>query len=132
MAVLRSGRRDRRRGCVLGGATAEVTRRRAVVCGTVVVVVASLAAWSLAGQQNSLATTMARALADGSAIVTLGLAAVPMLDINRYRGELIRRATAPLTIAAAAWLLAELLRLGVAAAQAAAVPVPRLGVHTAL
>ncbi len=95
-----------------------------------VVVVASLAACSLARQQNSLATTVVRALADGSAVVTLGLAAVPMLDIDRYRGELIRRATAPLTIAAAAWLLAELLRLGVAAAQAAAIPVTRLGVHT--
>ncbi|MDT5208444.1 MAG: copper resistance protein [Mycobacterium sp.] len=93
-------------------------------------VVASLAAWSLARQQNSLATTLVRALADGSAVVTLGLAAVPMLDIDRYRGELIRRATAPLTIAAAAWLLAELLRLGVATAQAAAIPISRLGLHT--
>lgn len=107
-----------------------MTRRRAVAGGAVVVVVASLAAWSLARQQNSLATTLVRALADGSAVVTLGLAAVPMLDIDRYRGELIRRATAPLTIAAAAWLLAELLRLGVAAAQAAAIPVFRLGLHT--
>ena len=62
----------------------------------------------------------------------MGLAAVPMLDIDRYRGELIRRATAPLTIAAAVWLLAELLRLGVAAAQAAAIPVSRLGLHTAV
>ena len=107
-----------------------MTRRLAVGCGAVVVVVASLAAWSLARQENSLATTLARALADGSAVVTLGLAAVPMLDIDRYRGELIRRATAPLTIAAAAWLLAELLRLGAAAAQAAAIPVFQLGLHT--
>jgi putative copper resistance protein D len=96
------------------------------------VVVASLAAWSLARQHNSLAATLVRALADGSAVVTLGLAAVPMLDIDRYRGELIRRATAALTIAAAVWLLAELLRLGVAAAQAAAVAVSRLGLHTAV
>ena len=95
-------------------------------------VVASLAAWSLARQHNSLAATLVRALADGSAVVTLGLAAVPMLDIDRYRGELIRRVTAALTIAAAIWLLAELLRLGVAAAQAAAVPVSRLGLHTAV
>ena len=95
-------------------------------------VVASLAAWSLARQQNSLTATLVRALADGSSVVALGLAAVPMLDIDRYRGELIRRATAPLTIAAAVWLLAELLRLGVAAAQAAAVPVSRLGLHTAV
>jgi putative copper resistance protein D len=55
-----------------------------------------------------------------------------MLDTERYRAELIRRATAPLTIAAAVWLLAELLRLGVAAAQAAAVPVSRLGLHTSV
>jgi putative copper resistance protein D len=95
-----------------------------------VVVVASLAAWSLARQQNSLAATLVRALADGTAVVALGLAAVPMLDIDRYRGGLIRRATAPLTIAAAVWLLIELLRLGVAGAQAAAIPVSRLGLHT--
>jgi copper resistance protein D len=76
--------------------------------------------------------TLVRAVADGSAVVALGLAAVPMLDIDRYRGELIRRATGPLTIASAIWLVAELLRLGVAAAQAAAVPVSRLGVHTAV
>jgi putative copper resistance protein D len=107
-----------------------VTRQRAVAGGAFVVVVASLAAWPLARQQNSLAATLVRALADGSAVVTLGLATVPMLDIDRYRGELIRRATAALTIASTVWLLAELLRLGVAAAQAAAVPVFRLGLHT--
>jgi putative copper resistance protein D len=116
----------------LGGATAEVTRQRAVAGGAVVVAASAVVAWSLALQQNSLAATLVRAVADGSAVVTFGLAAVPMLDVDRYRGELIRRATAPLTIAAAVSLLAELLRLGVAAAQAAAVPVPRLGVHTAV
>ena len=109
-----------------------MTRRWAVAGGAVVVVVASVAAWSLARQQNSLAATLVRVAADGSAVVALGLAAVPMLDIDRYRGELIRRATAPLTIAAAVWLLAELLRLGVSAAQAAAMPVSRLGLHTAV
>ena len=109
-----------------------MTRRWAVAGGALVVGVASLAAWLLARQQNSLAATLVRALADGSAVVTLGLAAVPMLDSDRYRGELIRRATAPLTIAAAVWLLAELLRLVVAAAQAAALPVSRLGLHTAV
>lgn len=79
-----------------------------------------------------LTATLVRAAADASAVVALGLAAVPMLDIDRYRDELVRRATGPLTIAAAAWLLAELLRLGVEAAQAAAVPLSRLGVHTAV
>ncbi|WP_353370872.1 CopD family protein [Mycobacterium sp.] len=109
-----------------------MTRQRAVAGGAVVVAASAVVAWSLALQQNSLAATLVRAVADGSAVVTFGLAAVPMLDVDRYRGELIRRATAPLTIAAAVSLLAELLRLGVAAAQAAAVPVPRLGVHTAV
>jgi putative copper resistance protein D len=98
----------------------------------VVVVVSALAAWVLAREQNSLVATLVRAAADGSAVVALGLAAVPMLDVDRYRGELIRRATGPLTIAGAVWLVAELLRLGVEAAQAAALPVSRLGVHTAV
>jgi len=109
-----------------------VTRQRALAGGALVVVVAAVVAWALARQQNSLAVTLVRAVADGSAVVAFGLAAVPMLDIDRYRGELIRRATGPLTIASAIWLVAELLRLGVAAAQAAAVPVSRLGVHTAV
>jgi putative copper resistance protein D len=78
----------------------------------------------------TLAVTLVRAVADGSAVIAFGLAAVPMLDIDRYRGELIHRATGPLTIAGAVWLVAELLRLGVAAAQAAAVQVARLSVHT--
>jgi copper resistance protein D len=116
----------------MGGATAEVTRQRAVAGGAVVVAAAALGAWLLARQQNSLAGTLVRAVADGSAVVTLGLAAVPMLDVDRYRGELIRRATAPLTIAASVWLLAELVRLGVGAAQAAAIPIARLGVQTAV
>ena len=71
-----------------------------------------------------------RAVADCAAVVSLGLAAVPMLDDERYRDELIRRATAPLAVAGAVWLVAELSRLIVAAAQAAAVPVWRLGVAT--
>lgn len=109
-----------------------MTRQRAVAGGALVVAVAAVVAWALARQQNSLAVTLVRAVADGSAVVAFGLAAVPMLDIDRYRGELIRRATGPLTIASAIWLVAELLRLGVAAAQAAAVPISRLGVHTAV
>ena len=109
-----------------------MTRQRAVAGGALVVAVAAVVAWALARQQNSLAVTLVRAVADGSAVVAFGLAAVPMLDIDRYRGELIRRATGPLTIASAIWLVAELLRLGVASAQAAAVPVSRLGVHTAV
>ncbi len=107
-----------------------MTRQRAVAGAAAVVAVSAVLAWSLARQQNSPALTLVRTVADGSAVIAFGLAAVPMLDIDRYRGELIRRATGPLTIAGAVWLVAELLRLGAAAAQAAAVPVARLSVHT--
>jgi putative copper resistance protein D len=82
-----------------------VTRQRAVAGGTLVVAVSALVASALAWHQNSLAATPVRAAADGSAVVAFGLAAVPTLDIERYRGELIRRATGPLTIAGAVWLV---------------------------
>src|SRR4029078_2154456 len=55
----------------------------------------------------------------------------PMLDMDSLAAEATRSATGPLTIASAIWLVAELLRLGVAAAQAAAVPVSRLRVQNA-
>jgi putative copper resistance protein D len=106
-------------------------RQRAVAGGVLVLVAASVAAWSLASEQNALAATLARAAADCAAVITLGLTAVPMLDSDRYRGELIRRATVPLTIAGAVWLLAELTRIMLEAAEAAGVPVFRLGLHMA-
>jgi putative copper resistance protein D len=107
-----------------------VTRRTALAGGTLVVLAASVAAWALAYPQGSLPATLVRAVADCAAVVCLGLAVVPMLDDERYRGELIRRATTPLSIAGALWLVAELTRLIVAAAQAAAVPAWRLGATT--
>ncbi len=109
-----------------------MTRQRAVAGAALVVAISAVVAWALARPQNSLPTTLARAAADGSAVVALGLAVVPMLDVDRYRSELVRRATGPLTIAGAVWLVAELLRLSVEAAQAAAIPLSRLGVHTAV
>ncbi|HET6733413.1 CopD family protein [Mycobacterium sp.] len=109
-----------------------MTRRRAVAGGVLIVVAASVAAWSLASPQNSLTATLVRAVADCAAVTALGLAVVPMLDQGRYRGELIGRATASLSVAGAVWLLAELVRLVVAAAQAAGVPVVRLGVRTSV
>lgn len=105
-------------------------RSAALTGGTLVVVAASVAAWALAYPQSSLAVTLVRAVADCAAVVCLGLAVVPMLDDERYRRELIGRATVPLSVAGAVWLVAELGRLIVAAAQAAAVPVWRLGVPT--
>jgi putative copper resistance protein D len=116
----------------VGGATAEVTRHRAVAGGVLIVVAASVAAWALAYPQGSLGASLVRSVADCAAVATLGLAMVPMLDVERYRGELISRATAPLIAAAAVWLLAELARLAVAAGQAAAVPVIRLGLQTSV
>ncbi len=114
----------------MGGTTKDVTRRRAVAGGVAVVLGASAAAWALAYPQAALAATVVRALADCAAVVTLGLAAVPMLDTGRYREELTRRAGAPLALAAGFWLFAELCRLVVGAAEAAAVPVTRVGLAT--
>ena len=114
----------------MGGAAPDVTRRRALAGAALVVATASVAAWALVYPQSSLTVTLLRAVADCAAVISLGLAVVPLLDGERYRSELITRATAPLTATAAVWLVAELGRLIVAAAQAAAVAVPRVGVHT--
>lgn len=107
-----------------------MTRRRAAIGGVVVVLAASAAAWALAYPQAAPAATAVRALADSAAVVTLGLAVVPMLDIGRYRDELALRAGGPLAVAAGVWLFAELCRLVVGAAAAAAVPVTRVGLTT--
>jgi putative copper resistance protein D len=114
----------------LGGAAPAVKRPAALAGGTLVLAAAAVVAWALAYPQGSLPVTLVRAVADCAAVVCLGLAAVPMLDDERYRRELIGRATAPLSIAGAVWLVAELGRLIVAAAQAAAVPIWRLGLPT--
>ena len=105
-------------------------RSAALAGGTLVVTAASAAAWALAYPQSSLPMTLVRAVADCAAVVCLGLTVVPMLDDERYRRELVGRARVPLAAAGAVWLVAELGRLIVAAAQAAAVPVWRLSVPT--
>jgi copper resistance protein D len=114
----------------VGGAAPEVKRPAALAGGTLLLAAASVVAWALAYPQASLPVTLVRAVADCAAVVCLGLAAVPMLDDERHRSELIGRATAPLSVAGAVWLVAELGRLIVAAAQAAAVPIWRLGLST--
>lgn len=119
---------------MVGGAAAVVTaaarlNRRAAVGGALIVVATSVAAWALAQPLNSLSVTTVRALADCAAVVTLGLAVVPMLDRGRYRGELTKVAAVPLALSAAFWLLAESTRLIVATAEAASVPVSRVGVQ---
>lgn len=109
-----------------------MTRRAVVAVGTLVVAAGAVAAWALAYPQSSLPVTLIRAVADCAAVVCLGLAVVPMLDDARHRGELISRAGVPLSAVGAVWLVAELGRLIVTAAQAAALPVWRLGLPAAV
>lgn len=73
---------------------------------------------------------LVRALADCAAIVTLGLAAVPLLESDRYRAELRRRAAGPLGLVATIWLLTEVVRLTAEAAQTAGVGFWQVGIHT--
>lgn len=112
-----------------------MTRRGAVgpvLAGVLVVLAASAAAWALAYPDGSVLATVLRAVCDGAAILTLGLAVAPLLDDDRHRGELLDRATVPLIVAAAGWLLAEVSRLLVAAADVAGVPFVRLDVSAVL
>ncbi|MGE2722329.1 copper resistance D family protein [Mycolicibacterium celeriflavum] len=109
-----------------------MTRRRTVAVGVLLAAAAAGLAFALAYPQASVSGTAVRVLADCVGVVTLGLAVVPMLDGPRHRGELLGRSTRPLAAASVLWLLAELTRLLVAAAEAAALPVSRLGVQTAL
>lgn len=104
--------------------------RRVVACGVLIVTVTCAAAWALAYPQSPIEGALVRALADCAAVVTVGLAAVPMLDTARYRAELTRTAVVPLAVSGAVWLFAEVLRMVVVAAQAAALPVFGVGVRT--
>ncbi|KUI44517.1 copper resistance protein CopD [Mycobacterium sp. IS-1590] len=114
----------------MGGAAARVTRQRTVVVGAVLAAAATGLSWALAYPHGSLSSTVVRVLADCAGVVTLGLAVVPMLDGERHRGELLARSTRPLAAASVLWLLAELSRTIVGAAQTASLPVFRLGVQT--
>ncbi|ODQ85751.1 CopD family protein [Mycolicibacterium flavescens] len=109
-----------------------MNRRRAAAVGALVAAAATVLTWALAYPQGSLDTTAVRVLADCAAVLSLGLAAVPMLDGQRHRDELALRARAPLTVAAAVWVLAETARLFLTAAQTVAVRVDRLGLSTAV
>jgi putative copper resistance protein D len=92
---------------------------------------ATVLAWALAHPELSPAMTAVRAIADGAAVLSLGLAVVPWLDGPRYRHELACRAGGPLVAAGGVWLAAELVRLALSAAQAAAVSATRLPLQTA-
>lgn len=84
----------------------------------------------MGGAATTVTGALIRAVADCAAIVTLGLAVLPLLESDRYRTELGRRAAGPLALAAAIWLAAELVRLTVEAAQTAGVGFWQIGVHT--
>ncbi|OBB10811.1 copper resistance protein CopD [Mycolicibacterium setense] len=84
----------------------------------------------MGGAAPTVTGALIRAVADCAAIVTLGLAVLPLLESDRYRTELGRRAAGPLALAAAIWLAAELVRLTVEAAQTAGVGFWQIGVHT--
>ncbi|GFG53745.1 copper resistance protein D [Mycolicibacterium agri] len=116
----------------MGDAAKDVTRTHAALGGLLVVLAASGAAWALAYPQAAPAQAVVRAVADCAAAVTLGLATAPALEDGRHRTELMHRAEAPLAVAAGVWLVAELCRLVVGAAAAAAMPVTRVGLGTAL
>jgi putative copper resistance protein D len=103
----------------VGGAAASVKRFPVAALGVLCVVAAATAAWALAYPQNSPAGTLIRAVADCSAVITLGLVVVPMFDEPRHRGQLAGRAAGPLILASAAWAVAELIRLFLGAAEAA-------------
>jgi copper resistance protein D len=114
----------------VGGPTTRVMRWQAIVFGVAVVLGGAAAAWAVAYPQAAPAATAVRGLADCAGVVTLGLSVVPMLDVNRYRNELARKARRPVAAAAGLWMFAELCRLAVGAAEAAAAPVTRVGLAT--
>lgn len=105
-------------------------RSVAVGFGVAVIAAATALAWLVSGGQLSPAMTGARAVADLAASVCLGLALVPRLDQSRYRDELTGRAAAPLAAAAAVWLVAELARVLLLAAEISATALTRLSLPT--
>ncbi|MDX1889531.1 CopD family protein [Mycolicibacterium sp. 050158] len=109
-----------------------MNRLPAAILGALCVGVAAGVAWGLAYPQNALAPSLVRALSDGAAVAAFGLAIVPAYDVERYRGELGRRASRPLIVAAAVWVVAELVRLLVGAAEAAGASTGRVDVRTAV
>jgi copper resistance protein D len=116
----------------VGGTATNVTRLLTVCAGVVVVAAATILTWALGFPQNPLATTLVRGIADCAAVVTLGLAVVPMLDVPRYRQELAGRARVPLILGSAVWVVAEMTRLLLGSAIAAGTSVPRVGARTAM
>lgn len=109
-----------------------MTHRRAAAGIALITVSACVMAWALAYPAAALGPALARAVADGAAVVALGLAAAPALDAGRYRTGFIERAWTPLTVASAVWLIAELVRVLLAGAEAAGTDITGLRISTAV
>ncbi|BBY74805.1 copper resistance protein D [Mycolicibacterium parafortuitum] len=116
----------------MGGPTPILTRYRAAAGGALVVVAGCVLSWALAYPASDLGASLARTVTDAAAVVTLGVAAVPLLEGPRHRHELRRRAVPALVAASATWVIAELVRLTLAAAEAAGRSVTDLGAQTAV
>jgi putative copper resistance protein D len=98
--------------------------------GLATLAVTSVVAYAIAYPQAAPVAAAVRALADCAAVGSLGLAIVPALEAGRRRAELAARAAGPLIAVSAAWLVAEVLRQLLTAAETAAVPLLGLPVRT--
>ncbi len=107
-----------------------MTRLRAAILGALCVGVTAAVAWGLAYPEDSPVPGLVRAIADGAAVVVLGLLVLPAFDAERYRDGLADRAARPLIVVSALWAIAELVRLSVGAAEAAGSSAGRVGVRT--
>lgn len=108
-----------------------MTRCRTVTGAALITAATCVLAWALAYPDASFTEAAVRAVAVGAAVTTLGLAVVPMLDTGRYRTALQRDALAPLIIASAVWLVAELTRALLNSASAAGTSISAVGWQTA-
>jgi putative copper resistance protein D len=97
-----------------------------LAAGLAIIAVSWAAALALAYPHGAAVPALVRAVADCAAVATFGFAMVPSLDDDRHRAEFADRAAGPLATAGVAWLVAEVCRQVVAAAQATALPVLRL------
>ncbi|MBJ7341420.1 CopD family protein [Mycolicibacterium sp.] len=107
-----------------------MNRVRAAVLGALCVGAAAALAWGLAHPQNSPVTSVVRAVTDGAAVIALGLVVIPAFDAERYRVQVADRAARPLIAVSAVWVVSELVRLFVGAAEAAGSSAGRVGVRT--
>ncbi|MDT5010578.1 MAG: copper resistance protein, partial [Mycobacterium sp.] len=101
----------------------------ALVAVVTAVAATTAIAFALALHAVEPVAAVARILADTAAVGTIGLAIVPALDDGRRRTEITRLSQVPLLVVGAVWLVGELLRLVIAAGEAAATPLAQLSVH---